>query len=67
MPALRFFRASRVLALCASMALFSVTATALGADVPPEKRAAIDAALGKGFAASKVPGVVVGIWIRRSE
>jgi D-alanyl-D-alanine carboxypeptidase len=63
MPALRFLRASRALALSASMVLFAVTATAIGADVPPARRAAIDSALGKAFAASKVPGVVVGIWI----
>lgn len=62
MPALRFFHASRVLALSASMALCAVTATALAADVAPAKRAAIDAALGNAFAASKAPGVVVGIW-----
>jgi D-alanyl-D-alanine carboxypeptidase len=59
----RLFRASRVLALSASMALLAAMATAIAADMLPERRAAIDAALGKAFAASKAPGVVVGIWI----
>jgi D-alanyl-D-alanine carboxypeptidase len=69
MPEPRFFRAPRTLALSLMMALLAVTATALAADVktsdpfPPAKRAAIDAALGKAFAASKAPGVVVGIWV----
>jgi D-alanyl-D-alanine carboxypeptidase len=51
------------------MALLAVRVIALAADVktsepfPPAKRAAIDAALGKAFEASKAPGVVVGIWI----
>jgi D-alanyl-D-alanine carboxypeptidase len=63
MPALHFFRVPRVLALSVGIALLAVTATAPGADVPSAKRAAIDAALGKAFAATKAPGVVVGIWI----
>jgi len=51
------------------IALFMVMPIALAADAktsppfPPAKRAAIDAALEKAFAASKAPGVVVGIWI----
>ena len=69
MPAVRLFRVSRSVALFASLTLFAVTAGALAADLktydpfPPAKRAAIDAALSKAFAASKAPGVVVGIWI----
>ena len=69
MSAPRFFRARRALALSLMMALLAATATALAADVktadpfPPAKRAAIDAALAKSFAATKAPGVVVGIWI----
>jgi len=64
MPEWRRFRAPCAVALCL-MALFTLTAIAQAADVPfpPPKRAAIDAALGKAFAASKAPGVVVGIWI----
>ena len=66
---LRFFRARRALALSLTAALLAATATALAADVktsdpfPPAKRAAIDAALEKSFAATKAPGVVVGIWV----
>ena len=63
MPTPYLFRTSLALALSVGVALFAVMATALGADVPPAKRAAIDAALGKAFAAAKAPGVVVGIWI----
>jgi D-alanyl-D-alanine carboxypeptidase len=69
MPELRFFRAPRAFALSMLTALLAITATALAADVktsdpfPPAKRAAIDAALEKSFAATKAPGVVVGIWI----
>ena len=69
MRELRSFRAPRAFALSLMMALLAVTATARAADVktsdpfPPAKRAAIDAALAKAFAASKAPGVVVGIWI----
>jgi D-alanyl-D-alanine carboxypeptidase len=63
MPTLYLFRTSLALALSVGVALFAVMATALGADVPPAKRAAIDAALGKAFTATKAPGVVVVIWI----
>jgi D-alanyl-D-alanine carboxypeptidase len=63
MPALCFFRASQALAMSMSIALFALTATAHAADFPTAKRAAIDAALSEAFAASKAPGVVVGIWI----
>ena len=69
MPQRHCSSASRAAALCLMMALFMVMPIALAADVktsppfPPDKRAAIDAALAKAFAASKAPGVVVGIWI----
>ena len=69
MRELRIFGAPRAFALSLMMALLAVTATARAADVktsdpfPPAKRAAIDAALAKAFAASKAPGVIVGIWI----
>jgi D-alanyl-D-alanine carboxypeptidase len=62
MPTLYLSRATRALALV-GMALFAVTATALGADVQSARRPAIDAALNEAFAASKAPGVVVGVWI----
>ncbi|MEP6943679.1 MAG: serine hydrolase domain-containing protein [Betaproteobacteria bacterium] len=69
MSALLFPRASRVLAWSVLMALVSGMPAAFPADVKapdafaPAWRAAIDAALAKSFAASKAPGVVVGIWI----
>src|SRR5436190_2455719 len=69
MPELRFCRAPRARALSLLLALLAVAATVLAADVrtsdpfPPAKRAAIDGALEKAFAASKAPGVIVGIWI----
>ena len=63
MTAPYFSRVSRVLALSVGIALFAVTATAPGADLPKAKRAAIDVALSKAFAATKAPGVVLGIWI----
>ncbi len=69
MPRPRRFRAPSPVAFCLTMALLAVTATARAADVNASapfasgKRAAIDGALDKAFAASKAPGVVVGIWI----
>jgi D-alanyl-D-alanine carboxypeptidase len=69
MTELRFYRARCAIALSLMTVLLAATATALGADVktsdpfPPAKRAAIGAALAKSFAATKAPGVVVGIWI----
>jgi D-alanyl-D-alanine carboxypeptidase len=69
MRELRIFGAPRAFTLSLMMALLAVTATARAADVktsdpfPHAKRAAIDDALAKAFGASKVPGVVVGIWI----
>jgi len=64
MPATRSLRAPHAVALIASVALYAVTVTsALASDMPAAKRAAIDAVLGNAFAASKAPGVVVGIWI----
>ena len=66
---MRIFGAARAFALSLMMALLAVTATARAADVktsdpfPHAKRAAIDDALATAFGASKVPGVVVGIWI----
>jgi D-alanyl-D-alanine carboxypeptidase len=69
MRELHIFGAPRAFALSLTMALLAVTATARAADVktsdpfPHAKRAAIDDALAKAFGASKVPGVVVGIWI----
>jgi len=69
MRELRILGARRAFALALIMALLAVTATARAAGVrtsdpfPQPKRAAIDDALAKAFAASKAPGVVVGIWI----
>src|SRR5437899_1080408 len=52
-------------ALLALAALLLPMRAALAADTPfaPATRAALDAALAKSFAATKAPGVVVGIWI----
>src|SRR5664279_2947225 len=69
MPELKFLGAARPFAWSLMMTLFAVTFTTRAADLatsdpfPPAKRAAIDTALVKSFAASKAPGVVVGIWI----
>ena len=54
-----------VLALSVLAALLLPPQSALAADPPfaPATRAALDAALAKSFAATKAPGVVVGIWI----
>ncbi len=49
--------------MSASIALLAWQATSFAADVPTAKRAAIDVALSKAFAATKAPGVVVGIWV----
>ena len=62
MAELRWYRWSRAMALSLTLALLA-PAAARAADVPPATRAALDAALGKAFAATKAPGVVVGIWI----
>ena len=50
-------------ALLALAALLLPPQPALAADTPfpPAKRAALDAALAKSFAATKAPGVVVGM------
>ncbi len=62
MAELRWYGWSRAMALSLTLALLA-PAAARAADVPPATRAALDAALGKAFAATKAPGVVVGIWI----
>lgn len=69
MPELKFLGAARPFAWSLMMTLFAVTFTTRAADLatsdpfPPAKRAAIDTALAKSFAATKAPGVIVGIWI----
>jgi len=50
--------------LAGALALLSCAgARASDPPSPPAKRAAIEAALHKSLAATKAPGVVVGIWI----
>jgi len=62
MAQLRSYAASCFVALSLMLALLAPAATR-AADFPPATRSALDAALGKAFAATKAPGVVVGIWI----